>query len=323
MRPPRTQRSPPPSLSAKLARTRSGCSRASHDMPKSSPTSSSAVSASRTSPGGRTPSRASEANATAAAATWPFMSSAPRPQTSPSTRSPDHGSRGHSSGSASTVSVWAISRRLGPSPPGRRATRFARSGVFATSSLATPLSARYRCSSVGRPRLVPGRVDGVEAQELLEELRHLLAERHTGFGLRPGRELVPDVPELGEDDRLHEPAEHLDRRPLRADDAVADHPRDDAVVADPPLLAPLVELDQRLREAVERVVVAPLARRAPRARAPPRGGARGTPARAAAAPRAAPRQPGESNPLPCPSTLRISWYSQGESSSSMSSWSMA
>ena len=52
---------------------------ASHDVPKSTPTSSSAVSASSTSPGGPAPSRASEANATAAAATWPFMSSAPAP----------------------------------------------------------------------------------------------------------------------------------------------------------------------------------------------------------------------------------------------------
>ena len=43
------------------------------------------------SPAGSNPSRASDANATALAATWSFMSSAPRPHTSPSTRSPDHG----------------------------------------------------------------------------------------------------------------------------------------------------------------------------------------------------------------------------------------
>ena len=73
-------------------------------------------------------SRASDANATALAATWSFMSSAPRPQTSPSTRSPDHGSRSHSAGSARTVSVWERNASDGPSPPSIRATRLARCG---------------------------------------------------------------------------------------------------------------------------------------------------------------------------------------------------
>src|SRR4029078_3913516 len=77
-----------------------------------------------------------------------------------------------------------------------------------------------------------------------------------GLGLRPRRQLVPDLPELREEHGLHEPAEHLDRASLRSDDAVPDHPGDDAVVADPPGLAPLVDLDHRLREAVQRIVVA-------------------------------------------------------------------
>ena len=178
MRPPRTHRSPPPSLTAKSARTVSGCSVASHDMPKSSPTSSSAVRASSTSPGGRTPSRASEANATAAAATCPFMSSAPRPQISPSTRSPDHGSRRHSSGSASTVSVCAISRMRRPVP-----ARQARHEVRAVGRLRDELArdAVLRQVSLqqrGGAGLVPRRVDGVETQERPEELRHLVPERH-------------------------------------------------------------------------------------------------------------------------------------------------
>ncbi len=81
---------------------------------------------------GWNPSRASDAIATAFAATWLFMSSAPRPQTQPSFSSPDHGSTDHSSGSARTVSVCESSNRLGPSPrPGIRATRFARSGTRA------------------------------------------------------------------------------------------------------------------------------------------------------------------------------------------------
>ena len=96
-----------------------------------------------TSPFGWKPSRASDAIATALAATWPFMSSAPRPQISPSRSSPDHGSSSHSAGSASTVSVCERSASLGPSPlPGMRATRFARSGTLAYSSQATPFDSR-------------------------------------------------------------------------------------------------------------------------------------------------------------------------------------
>ena len=101
-------------------------------MPKPSPTSSSAAATKIRSPLGSKPSRASEAIATALAATSPFMSSAPRPQISPSRNSPDHGSTCHSAGSATTVSVCESSRKLGPSPrPGIRATRFARSGTLA------------------------------------------------------------------------------------------------------------------------------------------------------------------------------------------------
>ncbi len=108
-----------------------------------SPISSSAVAAKIRSPAGSNPSRASDAIATAFAATWLFMSSAPRPQTSPSRSSPDQGSSCHSAGSASTVSVWERSRRLGPSPlPRMRATRFARSGSRAYSSHSTPKGSR-------------------------------------------------------------------------------------------------------------------------------------------------------------------------------------
>ena len=42
---------------------------------------------------------------------------------------------------------------------------------------------------------------------------------------------------------------------VSADDAVADHARNDAIVTHAPLLAPLVELDQGLGEAIERVVI--------------------------------------------------------------------
>ena len=66
---------------------------------------------------------------------------------------------------------------------------------------------------------------------------------------------------------VHEAAEHLDRRPLRADDRVADDARDDLVVADPPEVDPLVPLDQRLGELVELLVLAALDVHVARARA--------------------------------------------------------
>ena len=107
----------------------SGCALQSQERPTSTPDLLVGGRREDEVAGGSKPSRASVAIAVAAAATWPFMSSAPRPQTQPSWSSPDHGSTDHSSGSATTVSVWERRSRLGPSPrPGIRATRFARSG---------------------------------------------------------------------------------------------------------------------------------------------------------------------------------------------------
>ena len=130
------------------------------------------------SPAGRNPSRQSDANATALAATWSFMSSAPRPQISPSTRSPDHGSRDHSSGvRAHGVGVGEQRERRPVAarqprdeiePVGRAADELARDAV--------PLE--VVAQQLGRDRLVPRRVDGVHAEQLLQERRHLLAEGH-------------------------------------------------------------------------------------------------------------------------------------------------
>ena len=293
-------------------------------MPKSTPTSSSAVSASSRSPGSRTPSRASEAKATAAAATWPFMSSAPRPQTSPSTRSPDHGSRDHSSGSASTVSVCAIRSRLGPSPPGRRATRFARSGV-----LRDELARGCRSGRGSRGRSSAARVSlpgGLTVSRRRSSWRSSVTSSRSVTPLRPCDRAVSSFrtcPELREEDGLDEPAEHLDGRPLRADDAVADHAGDDAVVADAPLLAPLVELDERLGEPVQRVVLAPLDVERRRARGPPsrrRAWNACAEARQRGAQRCASRASRSRSRAraPCGSPGTPT----GESSSSMSSWSV-
>ena len=65
-------------------------------------------------PRGRQPSRPSAAAAATSAATWSFMSCAPRPRTSPSTTSPAQGSKLHSEGSAGTVSAWPSRQSVGP-----------------------------------------------------------------------------------------------------------------------------------------------------------------------------------------------------------------
>src|SRR5207302_7074004 len=105
-RPSNSNESPPPSFTTRSARTLSGCSSQSHLAPCSAPASSSAVTTTLSSPdSGRQPSSASAVTAATSAATWPFMSTAPRPQTMPSRSSPDHGSTDQSPGSATTVST--------------------------------------------------------------------------------------------------------------------------------------------------------------------------------------------------------------------------
>ena len=144
----------------------------------STPTSSSAAATKIRSPAGSKPSRASEAIATALAATSPFMSRAPRPQTSPSRTSADHGSTSHSPGSACTVSVCERRARRGPSPrPGILATRLARSGHLRVELASDPALREVVPEQLGRARLVPRRIHRVEADQLPEELGRLVAER--------------------------------------------------------------------------------------------------------------------------------------------------
>ena len=57
---------------------------------------------------------------------------------------------------------------------------------------------------------------------------------------------------------MDQAAEHLDRSALRSDDLVADDPRDDLVVPDAPRCDALVPLDQRFRELIELLVLAPV-----------------------------------------------------------------
>src|SRR5215212_4781361 len=140
------------------ARTFSGRSSHSHFAPMIAPASSSAVHTKSSSPAGRQPSRARAMHAAASAATWSFMSCAPRPRTSPSATSPAHGEKVHSSASAGTVSAWPRRQRVGPSPsPRRRATRFGRSGSSAASSShSNPTSPRRSASSSWTGRSRPG-----------------------------------------------------------------------------------------------------------------------------------------------------------------------
>ena len=186
------------------------------------------------------------------------MSSAPRPQISPSTRSPDHGSRAHSSGSARTVSVCASSASDGP-VAARQARDEVRAVGRAADELARDAAALRgsRASSSAARVSFPGGLTVLSAEELLQERGHLLAEGHASAWDRAVSSLRTSQ-SSGNSTLWIEPAEHLDRRALRPDDAVADHARDDAVVADAPRLHPLVELDQRLGELVQLLVLAPV-----------------------------------------------------------------
>ena len=144
-----------------------------------SPISSSAVAAKIRSPAGSNPSRASDAIATALAATWSFMSSAPRPQTQPSRSSPDHGSTDHSAGSASTVSVCESSEQARPVA----ATTDSRHQVRPLGDTRVELALdterlEVRAQQLGRRGLVPGRVDRVQPDQRLEELDGLVAQAH-------------------------------------------------------------------------------------------------------------------------------------------------
>src|SRR5262249_46358994 len=71
-------------------------------------------------------------------------------------------------------------------------------------------------------------------------------------------QLIACAPEGREEVVVDHLPEHLDRRPLRADDLVADHARNDLVVANAPHGHALVPLDQRLGELIELLVVASL-----------------------------------------------------------------
>ena len=80
------------------------------------------------------------------------------------------------------------------------------------------------------------------------------------------------------------------------------------------------QLDQQLGELVEVLELAPAAVELDDVQTRLAQAARGTPAPSGGETRRISRKPGESKPLPWPSTWRTAWYSHGDMCSSMSSW---
>ena len=169
----RTSRRRPRSPRSRSAPCPGICSH-SHFAPWIAPASSSAVTITSSSPdSGRQPSSASVAARRAiSAATWLFMSSAPRPQTQPSLQ-------------LARPRVHASSRRRrrarcprgrGSTAPGRRSGRAgarpgsAALGTSASSSHSKPAASSSLLEELLRGLLVAGRVDRVELDQPLEQL---------------------------------------------------------------------------------------------------------------------------------------------------------
>jgi len=114
---------------------------------------------------------------------------------------------------------------------------------------------------------------------------------------------------------LDQTPKQLDGRALGAHDLIADHTRDHEVVTHPPERDPLVPCDQLLCQLKQVLVLTALAVELDDIQPVV---AEKLLERSGVTLRIS-RKPGESKPLPCPSTLRISWYSHGDICSSMSS----
>src|SRR3954452_17041374 len=143
--------------------------------------------------------------------------------------------------SATAPVPHATSRKRSPAFGARRCTRMSwRSSIVSDTFWYGPLPhiRLWRCfsSSNAMPR-------------------HLRVLRRF-FLFRAGRQLIARAPQRREEVVMDHLPEHLDRRPLRPDNLVADDPRDDLVVADAPHRDPLVPLDQRLGELVQILVLA-------------------------------------------------------------------
>ena len=150
-------------------------------MPTSAVLRSSSASATRTtSPAGRLAAARQRREATARAASSPFMSAAPRPISAAvaqhalerrhrPVRRPGRGRRRCGPAASAT----------GPRPrPATRATRLRRSGSGPTSSHSTPASVQVARPGARRPGVsLPGRVGGVDPDQRPGELDDLVAQR--------------------------------------------------------------------------------------------------------------------------------------------------
>jgi hypothetical protein len=109
------------------------------------------------------------------------MSSAPRPHTSPSTRSPGPRVTIPLGGSRARVRV-AEERERRPSPPliSRRGSPARARGRTARLD---PVARQVVAQGARRQRLVPRRVDGVQAEQRLEQPGDLVSKRHRGASI--------------------------------------------------------------------------------------------------------------------------------------------
>ena len=105
------------------------------------------------------------------------MSSAPRPQTIPSRSSPENGGTDHSAGSASTTSVCPRKRSDGPSPPGDPGHEVRALGHLRDQLALDAVRLEVVAQELRRRRLVAGRVRRVDADQPLEEVGDLVAQR--------------------------------------------------------------------------------------------------------------------------------------------------
>ena len=143
------------------------------------PTSSSLTEMTSRSPCcGRQPSLARLAAATASAAVCDFMSRAPRPHTQPSSSSPDQGpwrqpSRVRDDG----VHVREEAERRPGSVAAKAGNEVGPGRVVAQQRGLEAGVVQEGLQELLRRALVAGRVDGVEAEEALEDLGGLLLER--------------------------------------------------------------------------------------------------------------------------------------------------
>ena len=179
-------------------------------------------------------------------------------------------------------------------PPASSAGAAARTADSAPRSLNEPIGCRYSSlSQISHGASTSSRTSGVRitaSRQPLAGAADLVERDQSRLCFASSVSSVRTRPELGEHLVLDQAGEQLDRRALRADDVLADDPRDDLEVAEAPDADALVPLGQQLGELVELLVLAAARvdleqrepalaaqrRRTRRAAAATRGGSRGS-----------------------------------------------